>query len=102
MIWALDDFDEANGATVVVPQSNSWPRSSFTNRPPTQISDCAKSNLHTDLCGSELQLTVRMPKGSALIFTGSTLPGGGENRTDSARRSVLIGYQLGWLRPEHK
>ena len=43
-----------------------------------------------------------MPKGSALIFTGSTLHGGGENQTGSARRSVLIGYQLGWLRPEHK
>ena len=49
-----------------------------------------------------MQLHVTMPKGSALMFTGSTLHAGGANEADDPRRSVLIGYQLGWLRPEHK
>ena len=28
--------------------------------------------------------------------------GGGDNTTQAIRKSVLTGYQLGWLRPENK
>ena len=75
-----------------MPQSNRWPRSSFTNR-----------NYESgEPADAGMQLHVTMPKGSALMFTGSTLHAGGANEADDPRRSVLIGYQLGWLRPEHK
>ena len=76
----------------MVPQSNRWPRSSFTNR----------SYESGEPADAGMQLHVTMPKGSALMFTGSTLHAGGANEADDPRRSVLIGYQLGWLRPEHK
>ena len=75
-----------------MPQSNRWPRSSFTNR----------SYESGEPADAGMQLHVTMPKGSALMFTGSTLHAGGANEADDPRRSVLIGYQLGWLRPEHK
>ena len=47
-------------------------------------------------------LRIGMPRGSVLIFTGGLVHGGGENNTDRIRKSVLTGYQLGWLRPENK
>jgi ectoine hydroxylase-related dioxygenase (phytanoyl-CoA dioxygenase family) len=39
---------------------------------------------------------------SRLIFTGGLIHAGGENTTQAIRKSVLTGYQLGWLRPENK
>ena len=47
-------------------------------------------------------LKVGMPRGSVLIFTGGMVHAGGQNTTDTKRKSVLTGYQLGWLRPENK
>jgi hypothetical protein len=93
VIWALDDFGDDNGSTIVVPGSCHWARSApFTNRAEREVGG-----------GTFLpKLQVTMARGSALLFTGATLHGGGENRTQHVRRSVLIGYQLGWLRPEHK
>ena len=37
--------------------------------------------------------------GDALIFLGSTLHGGGGNRTAAIRRGIIISYCLGWLKP---
>lgn len=44
-------------------------------------------------------LSLRMGR---LIFTGGLIHAGGENVTQAIRKSVLTGYQLGWLRPENK
>lgn len=33
------------------------------------------------------------------MFLGSTLHGGGGNRTDVPRRGIIISYCLGWLKP---
>lgn len=99
-IWALDDFSESNGSTLVVPGSNRWPRSSFTRRQPPSAQPQQSSPADDSLGRAALQ--VCMPKGSVLLFTGSTLHGGGENTTAAHARRVLIGYQLGWLRQEHK
>ncbi len=41
-----------------------------------------------------------MPKGSALFYLGSTMHGGGENRSDRARIGLINTYSLGWLRQE--
>ena len=37
--------------------------------------------------------------GDALVFLGSTLHGGGGNRTNMPRRGIVISYCLGWLKP---
>jgi ectoine hydroxylase-related dioxygenase (phytanoyl-CoA dioxygenase family) len=80
-IVALVDFDAANGATRVVPGSHRWDH----DRHPAddEIADAT------------------MRAGSAVIYLGSTIHGGGANTTASSwRRGVHISYTLGWLRTE--
>ncbi|MEW6273173.1 MAG: phytanoyl-CoA dioxygenase family protein [Thermodesulfobacteriota bacterium] len=80
-IVALVDFDVANGATRVVPGSNHWEEA----RQPRddEIADAV------------------MRAGSAVVYLGSTIHGGGANSTaDRWRRGVHLSYTLGWLRTE--
>ena len=41
-----------------------------------------------------------MGAGSVLLYSGSVIHGGGENRSDADRTGVNITYTLGWLRTE--
>ena len=42
-----------------------------------------------------------MKAGSALMYLGTTLHGGGANTTTSVwRRGMFLGYVIGWLRTE--
>jgi ectoine hydroxylase-related dioxygenase (phytanoyl-CoA dioxygenase family) len=80
-IVALVDFDAANGATRVVPGSHRW-------EPERHAED------------DEIADAV-MRAGSAVVYLGSTIHGGGANSTtDRWRRGVHISYTLGWLRTE--
>lgn len=81
MIWALTDFTAENGATRVVAGSHRYLRA--WHRP--DLSRCAQSV---------------MPKGSALLYLGSTWHGGGANRSGCTRTGLINTYSLGWLRPE--
>lgn len=80
-IWALVDITREMGATQVVPGSHRWER---TRQPdPSEIA------------------YAEMTAGSAVIYLGSTLHGGGANTTaDQWRRAVHMSYTLGWLRTE--
>ena len=77
-MWALCDFTAENGATRVVPGSHLWPRE--------------REPLPHEILSAE------MPKGSVLLYRGSLIHGGGENRSDAPRPGVIFGYNLGWLR----
>lgn len=78
---ALSDFTAANGATQVVPGSHLWPAEREPE--PAEI------------------LQAEMPAGSALLYLGSTIHGGGANLTATeARRGMFVGYVVGWLRTE--
>jgi ectoine hydroxylase-related dioxygenase (phytanoyl-CoA dioxygenase family) len=79
-MWALDDFTEANGATVVIPGSHKW-----VDERPNE--------------GSETIRAV-MPAGSVMLFVGSLFHGGGANTTDKARLGVILEFCAGWLRPQ--
>jgi ectoine hydroxylase-related dioxygenase (phytanoyl-CoA dioxygenase family) len=77
VIWPLDSFTAANGATRL------WPGS------------------HRDDTVDPLSvgpIVAEMTPGSALLFLGSILHGAGANVSDSVRRAVIVGYCLGWLR----
>ncbi len=79
-IWALTDFTAENGATRVVPGSHKW---EWRQEPePEQI------------CQAE------MSKGSVLLYSGSVIHSGGENRTEESRMGLNMTYCLGWLRQE--
>lgn len=81
-LFALTDFTEANGATVVVPGSNLW----------------------TDLAQEptpERMGRAVMRAGSALLYSGKIIHGGGANTTrDEWRVGLHAGFCRGWLRSE--
>jgi ectoine hydroxylase-related dioxygenase (phytanoyl-CoA dioxygenase family) len=79
-MWALTDFTEENGATIVVPKSNHW-------SPEKQPGDDDKAH-------------ATMPRGSVLLYTGSVLHGAGTNTTDDWRFGLHVSFVAGWLRPE--
>lgn len=80
VMWAFDDFTEANGATRMVPGSHRNALEQATPETPT--------------------VPAEMPAGSVMIYLGSVWHGGGANRTDRARLGVAIEYVAGWLRPQ--
>ncbi|MEC9121333.1 MAG: phytanoyl-CoA dioxygenase family protein, partial [Pseudomonadota bacterium] len=41
-----------------------------------------------------------MPRGSVVIYLGSTIHGGGANDSDKPRKALVNTYCLGWLRQE--
>jgi len=75
-MWALDEFTEFNGSTVLLPGS------------------------HTDDDLSRPSIQALMPKGSVLLYRGSVWHGGGANTTDTSRLGVILEYCAGWLRPQ--
>ena len=80
-LFALSDFSAKNGATQVVPGSHRWE----SDRKPEP----------SEVCQAE------MKAGSALLYLGSTIHGGGANLTeDQSRRGLFLGYVVGWLRTE--
>jgi len=79
-IWAMTDFTEANGATQVVPGSPAWPESRRAE--PHEVG------------------YAEMKAGSVLVYSGSVIHAGGENRTDADRIGINLTYCLGWLRQE--
>lgn len=79
-MWAFDDFTKENGATRVVPGSH-WIGS-------------------VETYSEEDVVQAEMPKGSVLLYFGSTFHGGGANRSAAPRSSLINTYALGWLRQE--
>jgi len=81
-IFALTDFTERNGATVIAPGSNHWEGL----LPPV---------------APEQSCQAVMPAGSALLYSGKVIHGGGANLTDDEWRVGLhAGFCRGWLRAE--
>ena len=81
-IFALTDFTEANGATMIAPGSNHWEGV----LPPVP---------EESLCRAT------MPAGSALLYSGKVIHGGGANVTkDQWRVGLHAGFCCGWLRAE--
>lgn len=89
-VIAFVDFTRENGATRVVPGSHRWP--DRLDRPAEQMSRTPPT--HDQIAYAE------MAAGSAVVYLGGTIHGGGANSTDVARRAVHLSYCLGWLRTE--
>ncbi|WOE75272.1 phytanoyl-CoA dioxygenase family protein [Alterisphingorhabdus coralli] len=79
-IWAITEFTEENGATQLVPGSQTW--DAQREPEPHEI------------------VPAKMKPGSVLLYSGTVIHGGGANQTQQNRLGVLIHYALGWLRQE--
>lgn len=79
-MWALDDFTEDNGATVVVPGSHRW-----AGERPDENSP---------------RIRATMPAGSVMFFVGSVFHGGGANNTERRRLGVILEFCAGFVRPQ--
>lgn len=89
-VIAFVDFTAGNGATRVVPGSHRWPDRWLSpleqSRGPAPEPDAVA--------------VAEMPAGSAVVYLGGTVHGGGANTTQVARRGAHLSYCLGWLRTE--
>ena len=88
-VIAFVDFTWDNGATRVVPGSHRWPD--------RELSPREQAGMNVDPALIEC---AEMPAGSAVIYSGGTVHGGGANVTDTPRRGAHLSYCLGWLRTE--
>jgi ectoine hydroxylase-related dioxygenase (phytanoyl-CoA dioxygenase family) len=79
-IWAMTDFTKGNGATQLVPGSPSW--ADERRAAPEEI------------------VSAEMERGSVLVYSGSVIHAGGENRSAEDRVGINLTYCLGWLRQE--
>ena len=79
-IWAITDFTKENGATNVIPGSNTWDPERHPSRDEVEYAE--------------------MAAGSVLVYSGSVVHGGGANVSDQDRIGLNITYALGWLRQE--
>ena len=79
VIWPLDAFSRENVATLVYPGSH--------------------GEAGMARAGQEEPIVAQCPAGSAICFLGSTAHGAGANISQSARRAIVVGYCLGWLKP---
>jgi ectoine hydroxylase-related dioxygenase (phytanoyl-CoA dioxygenase family) len=78
---AVGDYDAECGATMAIPGSHLWPRDKPVD--------------------PSLAAPVELEPGSALVYLGSLVHGGGRNATtDRVRKAVYCGYLLGWLTRE--
>ncbi len=89
-VIAFVDFTRENGATRVVPGSHRWP-----DRPLSPAEQAEQPGP-----AAEQIAYAEMPAGSAIVYLGGTIHGGGANTTDRPRRGAHLSYCLGWLRTE--
>ncbi|MDB4958853.1 MAG: phytanoyl-CoA dioxygenase (PhyH) family protein [Myxococcales bacterium] len=81
VIWAIEDFTEANGATEVIPGSHRWGME------------------HPDHQDHDIHPAV-MSAGSAIVFDAALWHRGGSNHSRGSRLAISPQYCQPWLRPQ--
>jgi len=106
-IWAVDAFTVENGATQILRGSHQWedPEAwasldsiDFTTRPDPERRPVPKPAPQADW--RHLITDVAMPAGSVVVFLGTLIHRGGENRTDRARLGLSNQYCQPWARQQ--
>jgi len=79
-IWAIDEFTDKNGATIMFPGSHTW-----GDQKPT-----------SDM----VPVQAVMPPGSVVVFQSTLWHGGGSNYSQQPRLAVSAQYCEPWIRPQ--
>ena len=79
-LWAVDEFTPDNGATLVYPGSHQW-----GDDRPRELPDV---------------VTATMTAGSVLVYYGTLVHAGGENRSNGNRLGISIQYAAAWARQQ--
>ena len=79
-MWALDDFTDTNGATELIPGSHLW-------------------GPHEVPKGDDPRMRrATMKAGSVLVWSGTLIHRGGNNRSQQTRLGITLQYSQPWLR----
>jgi ectoine hydroxylase-related dioxygenase (phytanoyl-CoA dioxygenase family) len=106
-IWAIDAFTVENGATQVVRGSHRWEDAEagalldavdFTTRPDPERVPVPKKPPRPDW--RDLVTDVTMPAGSVVVFLGTLVHRGGENRSARPRLGLSNQYCQPWARQQ--
>ncbi len=106
-IWAIDDFTEENGATQIVPGSHGWDDPEileqlkgidFSTQPGGEPRPASADPLDEKIRNKVCDVT--MPSGSVIVFLGTLLHRGGENRSTRPRLALSNQYCEPWARPQ--
>jgi len=106
-IWAVDAFTAENGATQIVPGSHRWDDPEileqlkgidFTTRPDGEPYRATDDPLDGKI--SDHLRDVTMSSGSVIVFLGTLLHRGGENRGARPRLALSNQYCEPWARPQ--
>jgi ectoine hydroxylase-related dioxygenase (phytanoyl-CoA dioxygenase family) len=106
-IWAVDPFTEENGATQIVRGSHRWadPEAwasidaiDFSTTPDPQRIPVPKGAPRDQV--RDQIADVLMPAGSVVVFLGTLIHRGGENRTESPRLALSNQYCQPWARQQ--
>ena len=89
-IWALDDFEAANGATEIIPGSHVW----TDEQADTVYREGSAEN------GGQGFMPVEMSAGSLVLFAGTLYHRGGASAASTRRRAFSHQYCQPWVRPQ--
>jgi ectoine hydroxylase-related dioxygenase (phytanoyl-CoA dioxygenase family) len=81
-LWAIDEFTEDNGGTLLYPGSHRWDERA---RRPDELPPV---------------MTATMTPGSVLVYYGTLVHAGGANTSDGERLGISIQYATAWSRQQ--
>ena len=95
-IVAVDPFTAANGGTEVVPGSHRWSDAQLGGL----LGDVMAETPHGQESIAALARAVEMPAGACVVFAGTLVHRGGENRSEGVRCAFSNQYCQPWARQQ--
>jgi len=97
--WAIDEMNELNGATEILPGSHTWDEHQKLPLPfGAEAESADKYGVDYDPLPHADSIKATMPSGSLMIAKGTLYHRGGANKSENSRLIVTPQYCSGWAR----